>query len=314
MKRVLLTGADGFVASHLIRELDRETGCRMIGIGLRERPSAEAADLDYRILDITDFEAVGGMVEAFRPDTVFHLAAQPSVAYSWKDPWKTYEVNVIGQVNLMESLRRAGLEPSFHVACSSEEYGRLAPETIPVSEEAALEPCSHYAVSKTAQEQLGLMYFRAFGWRVIVTRSFNQAGPGQSPDFVVSSFARQIARIEAGLEEPVIRVGNLEAMRDFTDVRDTAKAYRLLLQKGTPGTAYNVCSGRAVKIKEVLEILLELSGGEVVVEKDPDRQRPSDIPVLEGDNGLVRRDTGWIPSIPLEVTLRDTLEYWRERC
>jgi len=220
-------------------------------------------------------------------------------------------VNLLGQVNLMEALRRLDLQPSVHIACSSEEYGKAPPEAMPLGEGSGFKPCSHYAVSKVGQEVLGLMYYEAFEWRVMVTRGFNQAGPGQAPDFVISSFARQIAQIEAGKCEPVMKVGNLEAKRDFMDVRDTVRAYRLIMEKGTAGASYNVCSGKAMAVSEILDILLEISGAEITVERDECRQRPSDIPLLLGDNSKLREQTGWEPAIPIEKTLADTLEYWR---
>ncbi|MBU4301821.1 MAG: GDP-mannose 4,6-dehydratase [Actinobacteria bacterium] len=313
MERVLVTGADGFVASQLLAELSRETDWRLTGIGLKPGPSAEVPGLEYKVLDITDHKTLGDYLAEVRPDTVFHLAAQPSVARSWEDPWSTYNVNLMGQVNLMESLLRLRLDTSVHIACSSEEYGKVPQGRMPLGERMPLKPCSHYAVSKVTQELLGLMYREAFGWRVLVTRSFNQAGPGQSPDFVVSSFARQVAMIEAGRSKPVLKVGNLEARRDFTDVRDTARAYRLLMEKGQPGAVYNVCSGMAPAISEILDMLLGLSDADIEVERDPARQRPSDVPLLLGDASLIRKEIGWEPIIGLEQTLEDTLDYWRQR-
>jgi len=310
MERVLITGADGFVAAHLIKELQRETGCSVTGIGLKESPSCTGT-IDYLVLDLTDYEDVKEMLQQKKPDAVFHLAALPSVALSWEDPWSTYRVNVLGQVNLMEAIRRLELEASVHIACSSEEYGKASPDDMPIAEDLPFNPCSHYAVSKVAQEVLGLMYHQAFDWRVIVTRGFNHTGPGQASDFAVSSFARQIAEIEAGLHESVIMVGNLEAKRDFLDVRDVVRAYRMIMEKGKAGASYNVCSGRARAISELLEMLLSISGAEIRVEQDPCRARPSDIPLLMGDNALLRRETGWEPVIPIEKTLEDTLDYWR---
>ncbi len=313
MQRVLITGADGFIASHLLKELARETSWSLAGIGLKPRPSADVDGLAYRVADLTEYEVVRDVLEEYRPEAIFHLAAQPSVHLSWEDPWTTYRVNMVGQLNLLEALRRLGMNASVHIACSSEEYGKVPPEMMPLDEESPFNPCSHYAVSKVAQETLGLMYHRAFGWRVLVTRGFNQAGPGQSADFVIPSFARQIAMIEAGASEPVLKVGNLEARRDFTDVRDTVRAYRMVMEKGRPGAAYNVCSGKAYAVSELLETLLSLSDAPIGIERDPERQRPSDIPLLMGDNTRLRRETGWEPLIPLEQTLRDTLDYWRER-
>lgn len=311
MERVLVTGADGFIASHLLAELAGVGGCEICGIGLKPEPLARVPGLLYLVTDLTDYGKLKAVLEEFRPDSVFHLAAQPSVAISWKDPWATYRVNMVGQLNLMEALRALGLEASVHIACSSEEYGKVHPDQMPLEESMPLRPCSHYAVSKVGQELLGLMYHEAFGWRVILTRGFNQAGPGQSPDFVVSSFARQLAFIEAGRMPPVLKVGNLDALRDFTDVRDTARAYRMLMEAGSPGTAYNVCSGVARPVSELLDMLLGMSDAVIEVERDPSRQRPSDIPVMLGDNSLIRKEIGWEPVIPIERTLLDTLDYWR---
>jgi GDP-4-dehydro-6-deoxy-D-mannose reductase len=313
MDRVLITGADGFVASHLIRELDRETDWKLTGLGLKPGLEVDGVGIEYRVVDLTDRDLLLETLEEIRPDGIFHLAAQPSVAFSWEDPWATYGVNLIGQLNLLEGLRKTGAQASVHIACSSEEYGKVPAEQMPLGEETPLNPCSHYAVSKVAQETLGRMYHQAFGWRVLITRGFNQAGPGQSPDFVVSSFARQIALIEAGRSEPVLKVGNLEARRDFTDVRDTVRAYRLVMEKGAPGAVYNVASGTARPVSELLEMLLSFSEAAIGVERDPDRQRPSDIPVVMGDCSRLWSDTGWEPLIPLERTLLDTLDYWRAR-
>lgn len=312
MERALITGADGFVASHLTGELARECDCTLWGLGLKPDAGAAEAFLTYRVVDLTDREAVTDLLGECRPDAVFHLAAQPSVAISWSDPWATYRANVTGQLNLMEAIRKLEIDASIHVACSSEEYGKVPAESMPLGEETPFKPCSHYAVSKVTQEVMALMYHEAFDWRVLVTRGFNQAGPGQSPDFVVSTFARQIALIETGNCEPVIKVGNLEAKRDFTDVRDTVRAYRLVMERGIGGSAYNICSEKAVAVRDILDILLGASEVDIKVEADPERQRPSDIPLMVGDCSRIREETGWAPIIPLEQTLRDSLDHWRE--
>jgi len=312
MERVLITGADGFVASHLVAELCA-SGCSEVhGVGLKDTPlAAEDPRFIYRVADLNDLDLLRSVLDTAKPDAVFHLAAQPSVAHSWKDPWTTYKVNILLQLNLMEAAREAGIEASFHIACSSEEYGKVAPDEVPLRVDSPLRPCSHYAVSKVTQEMLGLMYFEAYGWRVFATRGFNQAGPGQSPDFAIPSFARQIALIEVGEHEPVLKVGNLEAQRDFTDVRDTVRAYRLLMERGTAGRSYNVCSGVARKMSEVLDELLSLSSEKIEVEIDPERQRPSDIPIVTGDPSPLEAETGWRPEIPFSKTLSDTLDFFR---
>lgn len=312
-KKVLITGADGFVALHLMRLLKEETRWDIFGIGLKPDLDEKIAGVEYQVVDITDYDLLKEYIATTSPDTVFHLAAQPSVALSWKDPRTTYEVNLFGQMNLLEILRESIEDVSILITCSSEEYGKVTPEEMPLVETRGLKPCSHYAVSKVAQEVMGLMYEQAFGWRVFVTRGFNQAGPGQSPGFVVSSFARQIALIEAGGVPPVIKVGNLEAERDFIDVRDTVRAYMMIVQKGNPGSVYNVCSGSTRSISEILDLLVGMSSADITVEKDPERQRPSDIPILEGNNAKVREDVGWEPVIPIEQTMKDTLDYWRSR-
>jgi len=308
-ERVLVTGADGFVASHLVVELERQWNCSIFGVGLKEKPMVKCDKLSYRVLDITDYEACKNFIGEVKPEAVFHLAAQPSVALSWKNPHATYEINLLGELNILEALRRANLDVSFHVACSSEEYGKSF--NLPLIEDSPLRPCSHYAVSKVAQEMMALAYYEAFSWRVLVTRGFNQAGPGQSPEFVISSFAYQIARIEAGLCEPVIKVGNLEAKRDFTDVRDTVRALRMVLEKGKAGSIYNVCSGRAHRISDLLEMLIGMAKVAVRIEQDPERSRPSDIPVVVGDLKKIKEEVGWEPEIPIEKTLADTLDWWR---
>ncbi|MDD5747678.1 MAG: GDP-mannose 4,6-dehydratase [Actinomycetota bacterium] len=308
-KRVLITGADGFVAFHLIDEIERFWESEIKGIGLRGKPLSESKKLGYRVLDITQYAEVLEFLRDYQPDAIFHLAALASVAGSWANPVETYRVNIFGQLNLLEALRELGIKTSIHIACSSEEYGMA--EGMPVGEDFPLRPTSHYAVSKVCQEMLGLMYERVFSWRVIVTRSFNQAGPAQSVDFVVSAFAKQIAEIEAGIKEPVIKVGNLKARRDFTDVRDTVRALRLLMEKGRGGVVYNVCSESAVQIDDILRTLLGMAKLEIKVEEDPERARPSDIPVVLGDARRIREETGWKPEIPLEKTLADTLSYWR---
>ncbi|MBN2168074.1 MAG: GDP-mannose 4,6-dehydratase [Actinobacteria bacterium] len=310
-KKALVTGADGFVASHLLGLLASETDWDLHGIGLKDDLSEEVKDVSYRVVDITDYNLLSAYVRSLVPDVVFHLAAQPSVALSWENPVRTYEINLFGQLNLLEAIHESCKEISVLITCSSEEYGKVTPEMVPIKESTELKPCSHYAVSKVSQEMMGLMYEQALGWRVMVTRGFNQAGPGQSPDFAVSSFARQISLIEAEKIPPVLRVGNLDALRDFIDVRDTARAFLAIMENGRGGSVYNICSGTARKISEILEMLLGMTDVEITVENDPCRQRPSDIPVLEGDGSRLLEEVGWKPVIPIEQTLRDTLDYWR---
>jgi GDP-4-dehydro-6-deoxy-D-mannose reductase len=210
-------------------------------------------------------------------------------------------------------VRALDLDPTIQIACSSEEYGLVQPDEVPIRETNPLRPLSPYAVSKIGQDFLGYQYFQSYGLRVVRTRGFNHTGPRRGSVFVASNFSRQVAAIEAGIQEPVIRVGNLDAVRDFTDVRDMVRAYWLAVEQGRPGEVYNICSGRGITMRELLDHILALAEVEVTVETDPQRLRPSDVEKLIGDASKFRADTGWEPQIPLDRTLRDLLDYWRER-
>jgi GDP-4-dehydro-6-deoxy-D-mannose reductase len=263
--------------------------------------------------DLTEPAAAAAVVEEVRPEGILHLAGQSSVHLSWLDPAGTLRTNVLGIVHLLDAVRRLGLRPPVLVVGSAEEYGPVGSEEMPIREETPLRPASPYAVSKVAQGALALLYGPAGGLRIVLTRTFHHTGPGRGEAFAESSFARQIAEIEAGRRPPVLRVGNLEAVRDFADVRDVVRAYWRLLDRGEGGLVYNVCSGRGRRIRDLLDILLAASGARVEVRVDPLRLRPSDVPVQVGDPSRLRAATGWEPRIPLERTLRDLLDDWRAR-
>ena len=311
-KKALITGAGGFVGRYLAEYLSGEEGLEVLGLDLKQpRPGGPWERCDFGECDIMDRERVFSYVESFRPDYVFHLAAQSSVSRSWEDPLSTYHIALVGQCNLCDAVRATGKEAVIHVACSAEEYGTVRAEELPISEDHPLQPASPYALSKVIQDYHALFCHRAFGLRTIRTRTFNLTGPGQSPQFVVSDFARQIAEAEAGKREPVIRVGNLEARRDFSDVRDLVRAYWVLASRGEAGEVYNVCSGKDHSIKEILDMLVSMSRVPIQVEVDPGRLREVDIPVLKGDNGRMLALVGSTPIRPLEETLADVLEWWR---
>jgi len=263
--------------------------------------------------DLRDPEGVCTLVDEVQPDYIFHLAAQSFVPTSFADPWDTLENNIRAELNLLEAVRRSGREVWVLVVGSNEEYGAPEPGELPQTEESPLRPNSPYAVSKVAQDFLGLQYHLAYGMPIVRVRPFNHTGPGQSPRFVVPAFASQIARIEAGTQEPVVKVGNLDAARDFSDVRDIVRAYHLAVTQGEPGEVYNLASGRPQSVRGLLETLLSYSQVEIQVERDPERYRPVDVPVVYGSAEKFRRQTGWQPLIPFEQTLRDTLEYWRKQ-
>jgi GDP-4-dehydro-6-deoxy-D-mannose reductase len=263
--------------------------------------------------DLRDATATREIIESVRPDGIFHLAAQSFVPTSWIAPHETLYTNVIGQLNIFEAVRLAGLSPTIVVAGSSEEYGLVHPDEIPVKETNPLRPLSPYGVSKVAQDTLGYQYYMSYKMKVVRTRAFNHTGPRRPPVFVCSDFAHQIAQIEKGERDPVMRVGNLEAVRDFTDVRDTVRAYCLAMEKAEPGEVYNICSGKGYTAEEVLKMLLDLSDASVKIKTDKSRLRPSDVPRLVGDSTKFRSATGWKNEIPFKDTLRDILDFWRRR-
>jgi GDP-4-dehydro-6-deoxy-D-mannose reductase len=263
--------------------------------------------------DLRDAGAVLRVLRDVRPDRIFHLAAQSYVPTSWLAPAETLSGNVLGQLHLFEALRELDLPARVHVAGSSEEYGLVLPSEIPIREENPLRPLSPYAVSKVAQDMLAYQYWQSYRLHAVRTRGFNHTGPRRGEVFVTSNFARQIAQIEKGLREPVVSVGNLDSVRDFTDVRDMVRAYWLALERGAPGEVYNICSSRGYTARQVLDILLGLAQVKVTVQEDPARMRPSDVTLLVGDCSKFRSATGWQPTIPFEVTLKDLLEHWRSR-
>jgi GDP-4-dehydro-6-deoxy-D-mannose reductase len=311
--RVLVTGVAGFVGAHVVDFLAAHApGTQVFGIVRRAGGDAlRARGVTLLQADLDDFAATDAAIAAAQPDRIVHLAAQSSVHRSWEDPAATLRANVEGLLNVLESLRRRAPTPRVLVVGSAEEYGAVQAEKLPVVEKTPLQPASPYAVSKVAQGYLARQYFLSHGIPVVLTRTFHHTGPGRGEVFAESSFARQIARIEAGQAPPVISVGNLDAVRDFTDVRDVARAYWLLLESGRAGETYNVCSGRGVAIGDVLETLLDVSGVKVDVRRDPERMRPADVPALIGDPRKVAKATGWSAAIPLRQTLGDLLDYWR---
>jgi GDP-4-dehydro-6-deoxy-D-mannose reductase len=311
--RVLVTGVTGFVGGHLVELLRREHPEVEI-LGLARPRGGLVLPGGVRLLD-ADLEDAGSVVAAVEracPDRVFHLAGQSSVHQSWQDPSGTLRANLHGALHLLEGLRRRAPAARVLVVGSADEYGP-GNATLPLREDAPLAPGSPYAVSKMAQGFLAREYGRCFGMHVLCTRTFPHTGPGRGELFAESSFARQIAEAEAGLRPAVIEVGNLEAERDFSDVRDVVRAYWELLERGAPGSAYNVCSGRGVRIRELLERLVSLARVPLEVRVDPSRLRPADIPSLVGDPSRLREATGWEPRIDLATTLRDLLEDWRAR-
>jgi GDP-4-dehydro-6-deoxy-D-mannose reductase len=261
-------------------------------------------------IDLTQRPAVDRLIRRVRPARVFHLAALSSVADSWKDPGRTLSNNAGAEANLLNALIRLDPMPRTLVVGSADEYGQPGTSS-PLTEETPLRPLTPYGVSKVAQDLLALQYHLSHGLPVVRVRPFNHIGPGQSPHFAISSFAQQIARIEAGRRPARLRVGNLKPRRDFTDVRDIVRAYRLAIDEGRPGEVYNIGSGRAVSLREVVDRLLRMSRAPITVQVDPARTRAVEPTAYVCDPRKFRRRTGWRPLISLDQTLHDTLEYWR---
>ncbi len=315
--RALITGVTGFVGSHLAEHL-LENGFEVFGT-MRWRSKMDNIEhmtqsIKLIEMDVRDSYSVERAVKESDPDFIFHLAAQSFVPTSWHAPQETIITNVIGTVNLLEAARRFSTGIKIHIAGSSEEYGLVYPDEIPIKETNPLRPMSPYGVSKVAEDMLGFQYFKTYGLKIVVTRAFNHEGPRRGDVFVTSAFAKQIAEIEKGLKKPIVNVGNLDSKRDFSDVRDIVRAYRLALEKCKLGEVYNICSGKSRAIKSVLDILLGLSQVKnIEVVKDPKRMRPSDVSILEGDCSKFKKQTGWEPKIPFEKTMEDLLNYWRAR-
>ncbi len=311
--RAMVTGAAGFVGRHLIHFLLEHTSLEIVATIYRRHPQPpyNSARVQLEQLDLRDEAAVTEITARWRPDFIFHLAGQSYVPVSWQHPWPTFDQNVHTQINLFRAIMANGLQTRILVVGSGEEYGAIRPEDLPIHEEVPLRPVSPYAVSKVAQDLLGWQYYRSHGVHAVRVRPFNHIGPGQNEMFVASSFAKQVAMIEAGLQPPVLRHGNLEAVRDFTDVRDTVRAYWLVLNQGRPGDVYNVGRGKPVRIRHLLDLFLELSQVTIRTEPDPARMRPSDIPTIICDPGKLQQATGWQPQIPLKQTLSDILNAWR---
>ncbi|MGM0365314.1 MAG: GDP-mannose 4,6-dehydratase [Actinomycetota bacterium] len=308
---IIITGAGGFVGKHLTGHLQKDNH-RILGIDINT--DAVSPEIESRKVDLTRRHEIETLIRDFKPDQVYHLAAQSSVSYSWAEPIDTFRINVFGGINLLNAVRQHSPRARILAVCTAEEYGP-SKDGEAISEDFNIFPQNPYAISKAALDFFSLTYSKAYSMNVFVTRSFNHIGPGQSERFVASDFARQIASIEQGLAGPVIKVGNLEAYRDFLDVRDVVAAYSDILERGNLGRPYNVCSGKKTKIEHILDTLIGFSSKrkQIRVEADKEKFRPIDVISIYGDNSKLKKDTGWRPKYDLETSLFHTLEWWRER-
>lgn len=313
--KALITGITGFAGSHLAEYLLARGNIEIYGTYRSSSRLDHIAHLVDHIhlveCDLKDLPAVEQLITRVKPEHIYHLAAQSFVPISWSSPAETMINNIVSQLHIFEAVRKENIPCKIQVACSSEEYGLVYPEELPVNESNPLRPQSPYAVSKIAQDFLGYQYYQSYGLSIVRTRTFNHTGPRRGERFVTSNFAKQIAQIELGLQPPHVYVGNLQARRDFTDVRDVVKAYFLALECGESGSVYNICSGITRTVEEVLQTLLSFTTADVQIRVDPMRLRPSDVEVLLGDSSAFFEKTGWKPAIPFHQTMQDLLQYWR---
>lgn len=318
INKVLITGITGFVGSHLADYCLALPKVKVFGTILSHHLGDELKRIEHikdKVelfeCDLTNRIAVTRVLQKVRPNIIFHLAAQSFVPTSWESPEDTLFNNIMAELNIFEAVRELKLDPIIQVSGSSEEYGKIYKNELPLKETNPLRPLSPYAVSKVAQDKLAYQYYQSYGLKNIITRCFNTEGPRRGRQFVISAFAYQIAAIEKGLQTPVMRVGNLQTYRDFTDVRDIVRALWWAIEKCKFGEPYNIGSGKPRQIKEVLDTLLSLSKVKIKVKKDPKLMRPSDVPILQCDFTKFKRTTGWKPEIDFKDTLKDTLNYWR---
>lgn len=309
--KALVIGAAGFVGSYLIDSIKADLGC---DVCITKLPThvCKRQDVEVFDLNVLDEAMMYHCLVQVNPDYIFYLAAQSSIAASWRNPTRTVEVNVKGSLNLLNAIRKLSSNPRVLLVGSGEEYG--TPECVPIQEDALINPQNIYAATKACQNMMASIYHSAYGLQLIMVRAFNHIGAGQADTFVVSDFCHQVARIEYGLQEPVIRVGNLAAKRDFTDVRDVTHAYTSLIQFGKAGETYNVGSGNAVMIRDILDEIIKRSKCDIEVYVDPPKLRPIDVPIIEADISKTYSVCGWKPKIPLSDTLNVMLEYWRQKC
>ena len=309
MAKIFITGINGFVGKHLVRQYSED---EIVGLVKDSTGEDLGENVKTHQGDILDKQRIQDVISEIRPDIIFHLAALTSPAESLKNPVETINNNVSGQLNILEAVRNLELDCKTLVVSSAEVYGNVNEKNIPTTESAELLPNTPYGVSKATQDLLGYQYSKSYGLKNIRVRPFNHIGPGQAPIFVVSAFAKQIAMIEKGQQEKIIKVGNLTPKRDFTDVRDVVRAYKLLMEKGEFGEVYNIGSGKSYEISEILNILMSFSTEKIDVVEDSALVRSVDVKELRCDFSKLKNDTGWEPEIPIEKSLKDTLDYWRD--
>ena len=307
MKKVLVTGVDGFVAGYLSDYLFK-SGYDVYGTTISETYKNDKIKIFK--MNLLDAENVSDVIKNISPNMIFHLAGQSAVGLSWQKPVLTIDVNVNGTLNLLEAVRINNINSRILIIGSSDQYGTIKPEDCPIKETQLQKPQSPYGISKKTQEEIGKLYVKAYKMNIIFVRAFNHIGARQGKNFVVPDFASKIVKIEKSAV-PVLKVGNLDTLRDFTDVRDIVRGYLMLLESGKIGESYNIGSGNVIKIKDILKKLINLSSKKIKIEIDKEKFRPVDVPIVQCDNSKIKKDTGWSPEISIDETLKEVLEYWR---
>ena len=307
MKKVLVTGVDGFVAGYLSDYLFK-SGYDVYGTTISETYKNDKIKIFK--MNLLDAENVSDVIKNISPNMILHLAGQSAVGLSWQKPVLTIDVNVNGTLNLLEAVRINNINSRILIIGSSDQYGTIKPEDCPIKETQLQNPQSPYGISKKTQEEIGKLYVKAYKMNIIFVRAFNHIGARQGKNFVVPDFASKIVKIEKSAV-PVLKVGNLDTLRDFTDVRDIVRGYLMLLESGKIGESYNIGSGNVIKIKDILKKLINLSSKKIKIEIDKEKFRPVDVPIVQCDNSKIKKDTGWSPEISIDETLKEVLEYWR---
>lgn len=307
----LIIGGAGFVGKYLIEHLAKD--CGYDNIYATKLPHEEIRSDLCKVcdLDILNPQQIESVLKETTPDVIFHLSAQSSVKLSWENPQLTVDVNIKGSLNVLDSIRKLNVTPRVLLIGSGEEYGYIEQNEVPIKEDNKIRAGNIYAATKATQNMVGTIYAKAYDMDIVMVRAFNHIGAGQLPNFVVSDFCKQIAEIERGIKEPIMYVGNLSAKRDFTNVRDVVSAYSLLAEKGKKGETYNVGSGVAVSIQEILDVAITLSNVAIEVRQDPTKMRPLDVPIIVADTSKIYNHTGWQPKIALNSTILEVLEFWR---
>lgn len=319
MKKILMTGISGFVGSHLLDYiLQNNEESEIYGIDREnislERISANLSKIKLLTCDLVNSSSVGEIIKNVEPDYIYHLAGESSVKSSWGSVYSIVNNNILATLNILEALKLyKNINCKVLLVCSSEEYGMIDKKNIPINEDTPLKPISPYAVSKATVDMLGLQYYSNFNIKIIRIRAFNHTGPRRPEIYALSGFAKQIAEIEKGIRGPKIEVGNLNAVRDYTDVRDIVRGYVLAMEYCTPGDVYNLCSSKGYKIADLLNTLISFSNKKIEIVRDEARMRPTDLPIIIGNNSKFRDIVSWKPAFTIDQTLKDILNYWRSR-